>query len=111
MVFQPDNKKIAVKPDTTILKAAMSANIHLSHKCGGRGACLTCKVRVEDQGALSKPNMSEKNKLGYKIQEEGLRLGCQAKILKDTTILVPEDPLKAAIRKQLEASKNNSLFD
>jgi len=109
--FQPDNKKIEVKPETTILKAAMLANIHLSHKCGGRGACLTCKVKVEDQGTLSKPNMNEKNKLGSKIQEEGLRLGCQAKVIKDTIIYVPEDPLKAAIRRQLEAQKTNSWDD
>lgn len=108
--FHPDNKRIQFKPGITILKAAIQAKIHLAHKCGGRGSCLTCKVKIEDFNAVTPPTNSERQKLGSKAIQEGFRLGCQTKVLKSLNIEVPEDPLKAAIRKQLEKQKNKDSF-
>ncbi|TCS84131.1 2Fe-2S ferredoxin [Tepidibacillus fermentans] len=107
IIFFHDYKKIEIKPGITILKAAIRANVHLAHKCGGRGACLTCKVKVDDPTAVSPPTNSERQKLGSALLQQGMRLGCQAKIIKSLKVEIPEDPLKAVIRKQLAKQKED----
>ena len=39
--------------------------------------------------------------------EDGTRLSCQAKVCGQLSVEVPEDPLKAAIRKQLERQQQD----
>ncbi|MFV9510698.1 2Fe-2S iron-sulfur cluster-binding protein [Tepidibacillus sp. LV47] len=109
--FFPNNKKIEVKPGTTILKAAIKADIHLAHKCGGKGACLTCKVKVEDPSKVLAPSKIEQRKLGPTYLQQGMRLGCQTKVLASVKIEIPEDPLKAAIRKQLAKQREQNFDD
>ncbi|MFX0559644.1 2Fe-2S iron-sulfur cluster-binding protein [Tepidibacillus infernus] len=111
ILFLPDQKKFEVKPGTTILQAALKSGVHLGHKCGGRGACLTCKVKIDDNSAVSQPTKSELQKLGKNLIKAGTRLGCQTKVLKRLKVEVPEEPLKAAIRKQLAKQKNESFWD
>ncbi|KEQ26104.1 2Fe-2S iron-sulfur cluster-binding protein [Paenibacillus tyrfis] len=103
VTFLPDNKTVEARPGTTLLDAARRARVHIRTRCGGKAACLMCKVRVtENVGTgLSEPNRNEALKLGG-LQQDGYRLACQAKITGPVTVLVPEDPLKSAIRKQLE---------
>ena len=43
--------------------------------------------------------------------EQGYRLSCQARITNHIKVMIPEDPLKAAIRKQLEAARNRESDD
>ncbi|WP_339062697.1 2Fe-2S iron-sulfur cluster-binding protein [Tepidibacillus marianensis] len=107
ILFSPDEKRIDIKPGITILKAAIRANVHLGHKCGGKGACLTCKVKIDDQTVVSLPTSSERQKLGESLLKQGFRLGCQTKVNRSLTVEVPEDPLKAAIRKQLAKQQGN----
>ncbi len=106
VTFLPDNKKIKVRPGTTLLDAGRRAGSHIRTRCGGKTACLMCKVRIADQSGLSQPAVNEKNKLGSLI-DDGIRLACQAKAVGDVTVYLPEDPLKAAIRKQLERQEND----
>jgi 2Fe-2S ferredoxin len=35
------------------------------------------------------------------LENEGVRLACQAKVTGKSVAIMPEDPLKAAVRKQL----------
>jgi 2Fe-2S ferredoxin len=69
-----------------------------------------CKVTVADQAGLSAPNGNEKMKLGG-LERQGVRLACQAKVTGSVIVEVPEDPLKAAIRKQLDKPNGDSLWD
>ncbi|MCP3772463.1 2Fe-2S iron-sulfur cluster-binding protein [Paenibacillus sp. MZ04-78.2] len=103
VTFLPDNKTLEARPGTTLLDAARRARVHIRTRCGGKAACLMCKVRVTENAGtgLAEPNRNEALKLGG-LQQEGYRLACQAKITGPVTVLVPEDPLKSAIRKQLE---------
>ncbi|MCM3784025.1 2Fe-2S iron-sulfur cluster-binding protein [Neobacillus mesonae] len=103
VTFLPAGKEIIVKPGTTLLQAGRRAGIHIPTRCGGKAGCLMCKVKVEDreQNHLSKPGIAEKNKLGSWLNE-GTRLACQAAVKSSVVVEVPEDKLKAAIRKQLE---------
>lgn len=102
ITFFPDNKTVQVAPGTTILGAAAKAKVHIRTRCSGKAACLMCKVTVcGDASGLAEMNKNEHLKLGS-LGEEGYRLACQAKITGDVTVTVPEDPLKSAIRRQLE---------
>lgn len=103
VTFLPDNKKAKVRPGTTLLDASRRANVAIRTRCGGRAACLMCKVKVDEanQACLTEPALNERNKLGNEVFN-GTRLSCQARIKGNVTVTIPEDPLKSAIRKQLE---------
>jgi 2Fe-2S ferredoxin len=106
--FFPDNRKIQVRPGTTILDASNKARVLIRTRCGGKAACLMCKVIVTDQSGLSPMNRNEQLKLG-ELQERGYRLACQACVIQDTAVTIPEDPLKAAIRAQLAKQREEEL--
>jgi ferredoxin, 2Fe-2S len=102
VTFLPDDRSIVVRPGTTLLDASKRARVHVRTRCDGMASCLMCKVHVEpDQAsALKEPTPAEINKLGS-LLGQGIRLSCQARVKSDVTVSVPEDPLKAAIRKKL----------
>ncbi|MWV44729.1 2Fe-2S iron-sulfur cluster binding domain-containing protein [Paenibacillus sp. HJL G12] len=106
IIFNPTGKKAVVSHGTSVLAAAHRAGVHIPTRCGGKMGCLMCKVHVDEAAGkrLSRPAESEKRKLGSLIQQ-GVRLACQSKIEGNLTVSVPEDKLKAAIRKQLEAAR------
>ncbi|WP_281886906.1 2Fe-2S iron-sulfur cluster-binding protein [Paenibacillus sp. YYML68] len=108
VTFVPDEKQIQARPGTTLLDAARRARVHIRTRCGGKAACLMCKVQVADGGeaGLVPMNDAERNKLGS-LEEQGYRLSCQAKLngKASMTVTIPEDPLKSAIRRQLEQQK------
>ncbi|GAA0135561.1 hypothetical protein YSY43_24010 [Paenibacillus sp. YSY-4.3] len=109
--FMPQDKSAKVRPGTNVLQAARNARVHVATRCGGNAACLMCKVEV-DAGhslALSPPTAAEQRKLGP-LLERGVRLACQAKIIGPAEVRLPEDPLKAAIRKQLERQQEEDLW-
>ncbi|MDF2671300.1 MAG: ferredoxin [Paenibacillus sp.] len=100
ITFLPNNKKIAVKPGTTILEAAGKARIQIRSRCGGNASCLMCKVTVGDSALLQPITENEARKLGD-LAEQHIRLACQARVTGDVTVIIPEDPLRAAVRAQL----------
>lgn len=104
ITFQPSGKSLKIRSGTSILQAARTARIAIKTRCGGNAACLMCKVEVEkgSESSLTPPTAAEKHKLGASQLDQGIRLACQCKIIGDAEIRLPEDPLKAAIRKQLE---------
>ena len=103
VTFKPDDKRLKFKPGTTILEIAKQGRVYIKHKCGGKGSCLTCKVEVIGLEHVSKPNLIEERKLGSTLLEQGNRLACQTKVFDEVIVEIPEDPLKKAIRKQLES--------
>ncbi|MDN4618025.1 2Fe-2S iron-sulfur cluster-binding protein [Paenibacillus sp. PsM32] len=115
VTFLPSGKSIQVNIGTTVLTAARKAGVHIAVRCDGKAACLMCKVNTphpyDDEGHLciSAAEPPESRKLGSSIGQ-GVRLSCQARVLGDLTVEVPEDRLKAAIRKQME-QQNEDLSD
>lgn len=102
--FEPAGKIVKARRGTSILSAARQARIHIATRCGGNAGCLMCKVNVpgpQGEAGLSAPTDAERRKLGSMI-DQGTRLACQAKVTGPVVIELPEDPLKAAIRRQLE---------
>ncbi|MFC0214868.1 2Fe-2S iron-sulfur cluster-binding protein [Paenibacillus chartarius] len=109
VTFQPYDKSVDVRTGTTLFDAAGRAKVPIRVRCGGKAACLMCKVKVEDQSGLAPPNINERNKLGPLIGE-GVRLACQAKVQGSVTAVIPEDPLKAAIRAQLAKQQDDDFL-
>ena len=108
--FLTEDTKIEVRPGTTLLDASRKAKIAIRTRCGAKASCLMCKVSVDDQLGLNPPNQNEVLKLGSLLQK-GIRLSCQATIRSDVIVIVPEDPLKAAIRAKLaEQQRGDDLW-
>lgn len=112
VTFLPDNRSISVKPGVSLLEAVRRAGIVLPTRCGGKAGCLMCKVSVEpgDTAALRPPADAERRKLGS-LLDNGVRLACQAAVWSDVRVHIPEDPLKAAVRRRLEAARRGEADD
>jgi 2Fe-2S ferredoxin len=104
--FYPDNRKIQVRSGTTLLDASMKARVLVRTRCGWNASCLMCKVIIEEQSGLSPMKSNEELKLG-ELSERGYRLACQACVMGDSHVTIPEDPLKAAIRAQLAKQRED----
>ncbi|MCD1260209.1 2Fe-2S iron-sulfur cluster binding domain-containing protein [Paenibacillus athensensis] len=105
--FAPGNKKVQVRPGATLLEAGRRAQAGIRSRCDAKAACLMCKLLVEDQSGLTPPNQNEILKLGMEQLAQGYRLACQARVTGRVEALVPEDPLKAAIRAQLARQQDD----
>ncbi len=78
---EPDNKKIDISVNETILTASLRNNVaHLS-ACGGTGKCSTCRVEITNglENCSSRSELEEKQakKLSF---PENIRLACQTTI-------------------------------
>jgi 2Fe-2S ferredoxin len=64
----------------------------LNHDCGGNASCTTCRVEVQLGGEnLSEIDFDEQDLLDREaLSEPWHRLGCQAKVLGDVVVRVPE---------------------
>jgi 2Fe-2S ferredoxin len=116
--FEPDGIEIEVPVGTTILEASNKAHAQVGSACGGVCGCSTCHVYVK-QGLndLSPAQDREEDIMDKAFDVKATsRLGCQAKILRDTTIVaeisresrqafLDEHPeLRAALKQKLAES-------
>ncbi|MBM3302586.1 MAG: 2Fe-2S iron-sulfur cluster binding domain-containing protein, partial [Deltaproteobacteria bacterium] len=62
------------------------------HDCGGNASCTTCRVEVQVGGeCLSEIEFEEQDLLDREaLTEPWHRLGCQARIMGDVVVRVPE---------------------
>ncbi|THF78362.1 2Fe-2S iron-sulfur cluster-binding protein [Cohnella fermenti] len=111
VAFLPNGPTAAVRAGTSLLDAARRAGVPVRTRCGGVAGCLMCKVRIEPEtaGGLNRPTAPEERKLGP-LLDEGMRLSCQARVRGDVALTVPEDPLKAAIRRRLLEQQEEDLW-
>lgn len=103
IIFTPSGKRGEFPVGTPILQAARSLGVDLDSVCGGRGICGRCQVLCSEGDFPKHKVVSNNNHLtAYGAVEEryeklkgemkpGRRLGCQAKLLGDVVIDVPED--------------------
>jgi uncharacterized 2Fe-2S/4Fe-4S cluster protein (DUF4445 family) len=66
-----------VNAEETLYEALRRNGVIIQSACGGAGRCGKCKIQV--QGNLNEPSEYEKNILGEKDLEGGIRLACCAK--------------------------------
>jgi uncharacterized 2Fe-2S/4Fe-4S cluster protein (DUF4445 family) len=109
VTFLPANATIKVRPGTTVLAAAAKAGVFIRSRCGGTAGCLMCKVECGAGSRVSSAREKERRKLGP-LLAQGVRLACQTSVEGDCTVIVPEDPLKSAVRRQLERQEEDDLW-
>jgi len=82
-----------VQAHITVLDAAEALGFPLNHDCGGNASCTTCRVEVLAGGEnLSEIDFDEQDLLDREALVEPFhRLGCQAHILGDVIVQVPEE--------------------
>ena len=88
--FEPDGIEIDVPVGTSILEASNRAHAQVGSACGGVCACSTCHVYVK-QGLSDLAAASDREEdimdKAFDVRSNS-RLGCQSRILRDTTIVV-----------------------
>ena len=81
-----------VEANTSLLEASKLLGCSLNHDCGGNASCTTCRVEVQIGAEnLSEIDFDEQDLLDREaLSDPWHRLGCQAKVLGDVVVLVPE---------------------
>lgn len=102
ILFMPSGLRGHVPLGTTVLQAAQRLGVDLESICGGQGKCRKCQV-LPQQGEFSKHGISsqldhlseftetERHHQSKNRLKEGRRLGCNARILGDLVVDVPEE--------------------
>jgi len=112
VTFWPAGKTIKVKPGTTLLDAARRAGVPIRTRCGGKAACFMCKVSIRPGSDLLPIGDQERRKLSG-LDEQNIRLSCQAKVRGKTEADIPLDPLRSAVQRQLarqQAEQDDELW-
>ena len=88
--FEPDGIEIEVPVGSSILEASQKAHAQVGSACGGVCACSTCHVYVR-QGLSDLAAASEREEdimdKAFDVRATS-RLGCQSRLLRDTTVVV-----------------------
>ena len=102
ILFMPSGLRGQVPLGTTVLQAAQRLGVDLESICGGQGKCRKCQV-LPQQGEFSKHGIvsradhlselteTELHHQSRKRLKGGRRLGCNARILGDLVVDVPEE--------------------
>lgn len=102
VIFQPSGCRGYVDKGKTLKEASIALGVDIEGVCGEQAICGTCKVRIEEgdfekyaikstRDHLSPMGPTERKFFNIRQEEEGYRLACQAKILGDVVIFVPEE--------------------
>lgn len=68
-----------------------------------------CKVNVHPGSKLLPIGEVESRKLAG-LDEQGVRLSCQARVNGDCVVEIPPDPLRAAVARQLARQQEDDLW-
>ncbi|MBW1920976.1 MAG: DUF4445 domain-containing protein [Deltaproteobacteria bacterium] len=102
VIFQPSGRRGEVPKGITLIEASRLLGVDIESLCGEKKVCGKCKVRVEE-GNFEKfhvhsskthvsPWLEEEGKfISPQEREQGLRLGCAAKVEGDLLVFVPEE--------------------
>ena len=102
ILFMPSGLRGKVQIGTSVLQAAQRLGVDLESICGGQGKCRKCQV-LPQQGEFAKHGISsrlehlseftetERHHQAKNRLKEGRRLGCNARILGDLVVDVPEE--------------------
>lgn len=100
VTFHPGGAAVSVPAGATVLEAAGRAGLRLETPCGGQGRCGKCMVRVS--GGVSAPSGAEISVLGKAEIARGWRLACEARLVGEAEVRVPDSSLIAEHRVVVE---------
>ena len=102
VLFMPSGLRGQFPTGTTVLQAAQRLGVDLESICGGQGQCRKCQV-LPQEGEFSKHGITsrlehlspftetERRHQSKKRLKDGRRLGCNARLLGDLVVDVPEE--------------------
>ena len=102
VLFMPSGLRGRVPVGTTVLQAAQRLGVDLESICGGQGKCRKCQV-LPQEGKFPKHGITsrlehlseftetERHHQAKNRLKEGRRLGCNARLLGDLVVDVPEE--------------------
>lgn len=102
VIFQPSGRRGFIPKGKTLKEASIILGVDIEGICGEKAICGKCKVRVE-QGVFEKYGiessldhlspMGQTERKFFSLQQErgGYRLACQAQILDNIIVFVPEE--------------------
>lgn len=101
VIFMPSGRRGRIPAGTLVLDAARQLGVEIESICGGRLTCNKCRIRVEE-GQFAKhgitsasshlsPPSEEETHLLEKLESLDCRLSCNAQIVGDALIFVPEE--------------------
>lgn len=83
----PDNKRVAITGDQTVLAAALASDVALPHQCNGAGRCSTCRVWVLDGEEHLSPRTPVEAQVAERLGlDSRVRLACQTRTTGDLTV-------------------------
>ena len=102
IVFTPSGVRGEVESGTDILTAARMLGADLDTVCGGNGVCGRCKIQISEgafpkhqitsnRSHLSRVTAAEQELYDQTRLDQGIRLGCRAKINGDVVIDIPPE--------------------
>jgi adenylate cyclase len=87
IVCQPDNVTVPFDGDANLLETLVASGIPITHLCGGRARCSTCRVRVsEGLEGMSLPTAPETEMAQRLDFPDEIRLACQATVSSPVTL-------------------------
>lgn len=101
VAFMPSGRRGSIESGTTVLDAARQLGVAVESICGGQMTCNKCRIRVEEgqfaklgiRSASDHLSTASEGELSLleKLDSLDCRLSCQAKLLGDALIFVPEE--------------------
>ena len=113
VIFQPSGRRGYIEEGKTLKEASVALGVEIEGICGEKAICGKCKVRIEEgvfekygitssREHLSPMRPTERKFFNLQQERGGYRLACQAHILGDVIIFVPEESRigKQVVRKE-----------
>ncbi|MBP1733681.1 MAG: ferredoxin [Deltaproteobacteria bacterium] len=102
VIFQPSGRRGYVPKGKTLKEASVTLGVDIEGICGEKAICGKCKVRVEEghfekygvesnRDHLSPIGPTERKFFSLQQERKGYRLACQAHILDNIVVFVPEE--------------------
>ena len=89
VTFEPYGLTVEVPEGENLLRAALSAGVHINASCGGEGVCGKCKILLES-GDL---NSLRGGLLSNEEWDLGYRQACQSWVRADAVVRIPPESL------------------
>jgi ferredoxin len=86
VTFANANRTCDVREGATVLVASAGSTSPLSTYCAANAFCGTCGI-VLVKGKLSEPTVIERHFIDAWGFDPGFRLGCQARVVEDVTVI------------------------
>lgn len=91
IVFEPLGLRVPCEEGETAFSAARRAGVPIPTACVGRANCGLCRVKVlAGEELLSPLNKDEQRHLGNTYFLTKLRLSCQARVMGDVVLQIPD---------------------